>query len=496
MLHLNLDTAARVVSMSVAAVLMAALSTLSHAAEAGAKPAPPAYKNLRFEEDWSKLPEGGTGSAFDSIKKIAISDGTWLSLGGSARVRQEYWENFGFGEVNDDDYVLSRVFLHADLHLGPHWRLYMEGRFGDVNHRELPGGDREALDYDHGDLWNTFVEARYPIGGVNLTARAGRFELELGKQRLVSPLDWSNNRRIFEGGLVRLQGTQSPWQLDAFVTRPVIINADRFTWNDADDDTVFSGLYFTSKLGAEKKYTLDAYLLAQNAYDDALPTQDRYTLGARATGPIWKNLSFEAEAAYQFGRKDYTGPSPLPIASEDISAWMLTAEATYTFSKPAWAPWLTAGVDYASGDHDRMDSASQTFTQLYPLGHAFLGYIDAVGRQNIIDARLTAGAWPIPKKMKVWADAHWFWRADDDDALYNAGGALARAATYVTQGGRTVQSGERYVGAEIDLTMSYQFTRYSTLLLGYGHFFTGEFIDTTGPQKDVDFLYSSLEFKF
>ena len=91
---------------------------------------------------------------------------------------------------------------------------------------------------------------------MNLTARLGRFELEYGKQRLVGPSDWSNNRRLFEGGLLRLQGTHSPWQLDAFVTRPVIINADRFTWNDSDDDTLFSGLYFSDKVGAQKKYVV------------------------------------------------------------------------------------------------------------------------------------------------------------------------------------------------------------------------------------------------
>jgi hypothetical protein len=473
------------------------LSITAHAADAAAKPAPPpAYKNLRFEEDWSKLSAEGSGSAFDPIKKLAISDGSWLSFGGSARVRYEHWENFGFAENNDDDFLLHRAFLHTDLHLGPHWRFFFEGRFSDVNHRDLPGAEREALDFDKGDLWNAFIEAKYPVGGTQLTVRLGRQELEFGKQRLVSPLDWSNNRRIFEGVLVRVQGTKSPWQLDAFVTRPVIIDGDQLSWNHADDDTLFSGLHFTTKLGAEKKYTLDTYFFAQNAYDSAVPTQDRYTLGARAAGPIWKNLTFEAEAAYQFGRRDYTGPSPFPIGSEDISAWMLTAEATYTFAGASWAPWITAGVDYASGDQDRMDGDSQTFAQLYPLGHAFLGYVDAVGRQNIIDARFSAGAWPIPKKLKIWGDFHWFWRADDDDALYNAGGAVQRAATYVTTGGRTVVAGDRYVGAEVDLTMTYQFTRYTTWLLGYGHFFAGEFIDTTGPHEDLDFVYSSFEFKF
>jgi hypothetical protein len=480
------------------AVTAALCAPLAHAADAaaGKKTAPPAYKNLRFEEDWSKLPEAGTGSAFDPLKHIAVSEKVWLSIGGSTRVRYEYWDDFSFGAGNDDDFLLYRAHLHQDLHLGPHWRFFLDERFGDVNHRDLPGGEREGSDYDHADFMNAFIEAKYPIGPVNLTARLGRFEMEYGKQRVIGPSDWTNNRRLFEGGLLRLQGAKSPWQLDAFVTRPVIFNADRFTWNDADDDTLFSGLYFSDKVGAEKKYTVEAYFLAQLQYDAQLVTQDRYTLGGRALGPVWKNLSFELEAAYQFGHRDYTGPSPLPIATEDISAWMLTGELTYTFARPACAPWLTAGFDYASGDRDRMDRETQTFAPPYPTAHIHLGYVDVVGRGNIIDARLTAGAWPVPKKMKVWADAHWFWRADDDDALYGTSGAVSRAATYVTPGGRTVQSGERFIGFETNLTMNYQFTRYSTWILGCGRFFAGEFLDTTGAQKDIDFVYTSLEFKF
>lgn len=452
----------------------------------------PAYKNLRIEEDWSKAPEGGF---FDPAKHIRLGGGEWLSVGGSARYRYESWRNFGFAENNDDDLSLCRLFLHTDWHFGPHWRIFLEGRFSDITQRDLPGSRREAIDFDRGDLWNTFIEAKYPIGNTTLTARVGRFELEFGKQRLVSPLDWSNNRRLFEGAQVRLAGTKSPWQVDAFATRPIVVDGSSFTLDESTKHTWFSGVYYTQKLGAEKKFFVDAYLLALNADNRNAVPQDTYTAGARAGGPMGlKNLTWEAEAAYQFGHRDHVAGSP--TNKDNVSAWMLTAEATYTFNQSNLAPWITLGADYASGDADRSDDKHGTFNQLFPLGHAFLGYIDVVGRQNIIDARLTAGIWPIPKKLKVWSDLHYFWRANDDDALYNASGAVQRPSLYTTKGGRTIVSGAKEVGIELDLTASYQFTRYTTALLGYAHFWDGGFIATTNPHRDIDFVYAGFEFKF
>ena len=54
----------------------------------------------------------------------------------------------------------------------------------------------------------------------------------------------------------------------------------------------------------------------------------------------------------------------------------------------------------------------------------------------------------------------------------------------------------RYVGAETDLFATYTFTRHVLGYAGYSHFFTGEFIRKTGPDKDSDFLYAALQYTF
>jgi hypothetical protein len=82
---------------------------------------------------------------------------------------------------------------------------------------------------------------------------------------------------------------------------------------------------------------------------------------------------------------------------------------------------------------------------------------------------------------------YFFWRASDRDALYNAAGAVVRPGT---------GNDARYVGAELDLLANYQITRHLLGYVGYSHFFTGAFINRSGPGRDSDFVYAALQYTF
>jgi hypothetical protein len=433
----------------------------------------PPFNNLRFEEDWSKFKPGDDPSMLEKLKKIELSDNVWVSFGGEFRARLEAWDGFGFSDSNDDEYVLFRTHLHGDVHIGDNWRVFLEGRFNTLTDRDLPGGRRDALDADYGDIWNTFVEYTTTGSNVKTTVRVGRQELQYGKQRLVSPLDWANNRRIFDGAVVKLAGVNSPWKVDAFVTVPVM--EDRNSFNDSNEDVVFGGVYFTRAF-PEQSLNMDAYFLALDSsmgvYDN-----ERYTVGGRLWGkvPSIENLSFEIEGAYQFG--DHM--------DMDISAWMFTAEATYTFADAPHKPWVTLGFDYASGDDDPTDGDTETFSHLFPLAHAYLGFADVIGRQNVMDYRATFGCWPIEKKLRLRSDVHYLMLADDNDGLYSVGGGLVRGPMT-----------EDEVGTEVDFTLLYKCNKHTDLLVGYSHVFAGDFIEETGPDDDIDFFYSQVGFTF
>lgn len=453
----------------------------------------PKFNNLRFEEDWSNFDADSSERVLDRMKHIRLRDGVWLSTGGRARLRVEGWDNFNFDRAHDNAFMLYRLYLHTDWHFGEHWRVFAEGRFTQLTERDLPGGKRPALDVDRGDLWNVFVEGKFPVGDTQAMIRVGRQELQFGRQRLVSPLDWANNRRIFDAVLLRLTGGDPGWAATFFTSMPVNIRDDYFTWNKTDESLLFSGVYYTRPLGGTG-HTLDAYLFAMNTVKDRPIEEDRYTVGIQAQGPLAGNLGYNVEGAYQLGKRAIAGE--YRDVREDIRAWMVTAETTYTFADTWGRPWITLGGGYASGDRSPTDGRHETFRQLFPLGHAYLGYIDAIGRQNIIDARLSAGFWPVKDKLRVQADFHGFWLARNEDALYNVGGGLARSPIITTEGGRVVNVHKHSVGQELDLSFLYTHSRHLTFHGGFSRFFTGSFLQATGNGSNVNFIYTQVEFTF
>ena len=88
--------------------------------------------------------------------------------------------------------------------------------------------------------------------------------------------------------------------------------------------------------------------------------------------------------------------------------------------------------------------------QLFPNGHSYLGYIDSIGRQNIISASGGLSMTPV-RGLILSLQQYFFWRASDRDAIYNKAGAVLRPGTGTTA---------RYVGAEVDLLATYNFTRH------------------------------------
>jgi hypothetical protein len=414
------------------------------------------------EEDWTS-----------SLKNIPMGGSTNVnvSFGGKVRLRWEHWENFSFAPKNDDDFLLARLFLYGDLKLGQSARLFVEGISAQSSDRDLPGGER-TIDVDSLDLHQAFVD----LTAGAFTLRPGRQELLYGKQRLISPLDWANTRRTFDGGKIMYK--EGAWQVDAFGTRPVIVK--KYDENSSYSDQEFYGVYATHKISGQLNYDVYALGLDKEGVRFGAVTngadESRYTIGTRVWGMCPKSaLDYDVEAAWQFG--DY--------ADQDIAAWMLAIEAGYTWDT-SWKPRAWLGFDYASGDDDPSDGDLGTFNQLFPLGHAFLGYIDTVGRQNIVD--YSGGLSVKPRSnLTLKLDGHVFQRVEKEDALYNAGGAVVRA-------GDTGSS--RDVGQEVDLLARYELDRHTSVLLGYSRFFAGNFIKQSGPSEDTDFVYGSIEYIF
>ncbi len=365
-----------------------------------------------------------------------------MSAGGHVRWRSEAWRNFALDEENDDAFDLLRVFAHTDWRFGNHVRVFVEGRI--------------------------------PFGSYLLTVRGGRQELSFGRERLLSPLDWVNNRRIFDGARLTLAAPDGRWSVDGFWVRPVTLRKYAFNRPDTERDLI--GLYGSTELGSE--VSLEGYLLSLRADRPSGSTaggSTRHTAGGRLAANVGRSVALDAESAVQWGQE---GGRP-------IRAWMATLEPTYSWAVSG-RPWLTLGFDYASGDEDPLDDRAGTFDQLFPLGHVYFGYIDAIGRQNIIDTAGTLGFWPVRDRVSVKVDLHWFRLADPDDAVYDAGG-------------RTVQpgrSGSTDVGRELDLTVVWRTERRTTVSGGFSRLSPGTVLGRTGSGAAITFLYTQVRYDF
>ncbi|PCI10567.1 hypothetical protein COB72_03160 [bacterium] len=442
----------------------------------------PKFKTLRFDEDWSEFnPADGT-DFWDDIKHMKLNDdgSFWVGVGGELRIRTEAWKSFGFSPAAtaDDSFALARAQIYSDFHFGDNFRVFIEGESAVATDRDLAGGVR-GLDADALDLQNAFVDITLPFGESDdkVTFRLGRQGLSFGKQRLVSTLPWANSQRSWDGGraIIELNG----WRADAFYTRYTPV--EKYNFNDWNAGPDFYGIYATGKFGGDYNIGADFYYLGletdgSRTYNGTSGIEERQTIGARLFGKFGDSgFGYDVEGAYQFG----------DVGSADVSAYMFASQVYYSFDSE-WKPKVYIGFDLSSGDKTAGDSDVETFNQLFPLGHAYNGFMDLIGRQNVTD--ISAGVSFKPhKKFFVKADLHNFTRTEDTDSVYNAGGGVLRP---------TAAGASSDVGQEFDLTVKYLVDRHLTLQGGYSHFFAGDFFTDTGADEDIDFFYFQAVYKF
>lgn len=458
------------------AVLFAALLAAAGGPARGAER--PAYRDPRFSEDWRELEAlpAADRDFFDCLKLMPAGGAGTLTLGGSLRERVESWRGLGFGEADpaDDVFFLTRLLFHADYRPTPFLRLYGEFAGAAIS------DDFRNSDEDNADLQNLFLElAPESDGPLGVSLRAGRQELDFGRRRLVGAHDWVNVRPAFDGAALTLD--YDSWALTGFWTRPVWIDPEGL--NEADEEVQFYGCYAAGELGTGGP-GLDLYWLGLQQdyarFNGTVGEENRQTLGARLRFEVPDLcLDFDLEAAWQFGELNQGG----------INAQMAAVEVGWL---PATCPFggrVFLGADYASGDKESRGDV-ETFNQLFPAGHEFLGGVDVVGRQNIIALRGGVEAHPIPghEPLTGRLEYHVFRLASDQDALYGAAG------TFVRGPGRGSSSAN--VGSELDVGLSYALGRHARLAVGYCHLFCGDFLEENSGGDDINLGYLSLEYMF
>jgi hypothetical protein len=430
-----------------------------------------AYKPLFYDNNFAYINNPAYDECFcgDSLKQMQWGDCWTVDMGGQYRARYQGERNFrGFGLTGvDDDFLLHRTRLFMNAKYGDNLRFYGEYLDAESNYENFPS---RAIEVNRSDMLNLFGDWKFfegPQG--DLTFRMGRQELLYGNQRLISPLDWANTRRTFDGAKFLWVGED--WNIDAFYTRPVTVNPKQFDSGDYEQE--FFGTYATYK--AIKDHTFDLYYLRYNNGRGANDFRFN-TVGGRmfVTDEEWL---YEAEGGAQFGEN--TGGS-------DHAAGFAMGGVGRKWAEHEWKPTLWANYDWASGGNAQ--AARRGFDHLFPLGHKYLGFMDLYGRSNI-NTPNTQLTFQPHEKLSVLVWYYYFFLDRIDDTPYNVN---------MTPFAPGVAPGSRDLGHELDLVFTYTLNPRMEVLFGYSHFFAGQYYETPGlPHNgDADFFYTHYQWNF
>jgi hypothetical protein len=178
----------------------------------------------RYNEDYSYLadPNAHSGAWWEPLKYIPLNEtgDVYLTMGAEARLRYEGYQNNNWGEgpADDDGYLWYRTLTSADLHVGPHLRLFGE-LIGAWEEGKRPMAS--PVDETDFDLLQGFADITLPLGvdDTSLTIRPGRQLLSYGSERLIGVRYGPNVLRTFDG--IKTIGDGAGWRVDGFYARPV-----------------------------------------------------------------------------------------------------------------------------------------------------------------------------------------------------------------------------------------------------------------------------------
>ena len=436
------------------------------------------------EEDWSFLadPKART-DPLDGLKYIPIgSDGAYVSFGGEGRFYLESFRNENFGQSRGSNtYPELRGIVHADIHPTPNLRFYIATQSSFISNRA--GGPRPSVDRDQLDLLEGFAEfhstAFDPVlKAPELTVRIGRQQLDFGAGRLLSSREGPtgegpNVLQGFDGG--RAIFRHDAWRLDLFAAKPTETRPGVFNDGWLKDQGVW-GAYLahggpTGAPGLSEELFYIANRRPNAAFFSGVANETRHSVGAR----IFQRgspFSYDIEAIYQAGS----------FGARDISAYGLTAEATYTFERIAWTPQPGIRVGVNSGGASA--ATISTFYVPFPRG-AYFGYLSAIGPENTSGIQGAVSLHPT-KILTVTAGAFFFWRQSLNDGLYGLPGYPLLPPV----------NRKRYAGMQPVFSATWQVSPHLSLNAAYERFMRGDFISGVPQTNSIDYLAAWMTYRF
>jgi hypothetical protein len=431
-------------------------------------PCAESHKGVYYANDFSYLldPDYDGSCLGDALKLMPVAEGDWGTLDIGGQMRYRYHSEIGMGSGSTPrfqdtqfDFLLSRLRLYSNWKASDVFRIYVEGIYADTTD---DGGayTPRAIDQNFGDFLNAFVDVKLTD---TCTARVGRQELLYGNQRLISPLDWANTRRTFDGA--RLLYKEGDWGVDSFYTFFVPVRPNEL--DEADYHQRFYGIY--GNYAGFENFTVEPYYIGYDNLNPGAITADFsiHTVGMRLNGGMGDWL-WEFEGGPQFGRQSGLGL--------DQQAQFATIGLGRKLVKHPGGPVIWFYYDYASGPTG--GDSYNGFNQLFPLAHKYFGFIDAVQRSNIESPNILFTMKPGPK----WNLLMWYWHFMSNTT-----------APVPSIGNTPPQNASKDFGDELDVLVRYTIGPRSSVWFGWSHLWRGSKII---GDSDADFIYSYWETDF
>ena len=360
----------------------------------------------RWQEDWSALADPSLRTdPLDPLKYIRLGSDpmSYVSFGLTVRERFEASDAtpLGVGADPRDDYVLSRVQVHADLHLASHLQIFTQ-----LASYLAPGKTRIGpIDQDALDVEQAFAALTIPIETDTLVFRVGRQEIALDRQRFVGIRDGPNVRQPYDA--IWAHDTHGAWNASVFYSQPVQVHDDHAFDDTSSTHLTFSGLRVErTRVGPGLLSAYVARYRNDNAtYLAATGAETRYLADARYAGAAHR-WDWDVEAMDQVGS----------VGLVDVRAWAVGNLAGYTWKAAAWEPRLGLQLDAASGTHDRAGHTIGTFNALFPNGYyeTLPGY---PGYANFVQVKPSWTVAPT-RTLTVMLAVAAVWRDTVADAVY------------------------------------------------------------------------------
>ena len=308
--------------------------------------------------------------------------------------------------------------------------------------------------------------------------KAGRMELAYDDSRMLGNVDWAQQGRSHDIGLLKYE--KNAWKVHAGMA----YNQDQERL--AGRVYTVIGNYKTMQLLwiNHNEGNLDVSALFLNngkqeiyLYEETYPTRYSQTIGATGTYKL-NPVVFNASIYKQMGKE---------IGAKDMNALLFAINAKWSINENFS---LTPGFEYLSGTSQR-DAINPTYNEInsfnpfYGTNHKFNGHMDYyyvgnhINNVGLQDIYLKANY--SKNKLSAGADLHFF-----------------SAAADILNPNDLSKNMDNNLGQELDLYIGYKLATGVTLNVGYSQYFTTETtLQLKGGNKDEtsNWAWVSLTFK-